>query len=373
MVFSVKKVKTPAEKRQFIRLPWRIYGDSPSWVPPLISEREKFLNPEVNPFFKESEVDLFLVVSSDKTPVGRIALIINHIRNKNFSEQVAFFGMFEVVNDREVSDLLLNTAEIWCREKKIRKLVGPVSLSTNHECGLLIDGFDVPPVIGVPYNPRYYLGFLEGWGLGKSKDLVSLRLDLPCVPEYLESAMSRLRKKERFLVRPICLSKFTEEIDIIWDIYNEAWGDNWGFLPMSKKEFQYIANEMRSFIQPEHCFVSEINGEPVGFSITLPDINAVLKKMNGRLLPFGWIKFLWNRNNITLYRVVALGVKKKYRRLGVDVALYYETYKKFVEKKIEWCDMSWVLEDNKGILAPISRLGGTIYKRHRIYERSFLS
>ena len=372
MVLRVKKVKTPADKNQFIRLPWGIYGDSPSWIPPLISEREKFLNPEVNPFFKESEVDLFLVISSDQTPVGRVALTVNHVHNKTFAEQVGFFGMFEAVNDRQVSDLLLNTAETWCRKKNFNKLVGPVNLSTNHECGLLVDGFDVPPVVGIPYNPRYYLNFLEGWGLSKSKDLVSLRLELPHMPEYLESAMSRLRKKERFSVRPLRLNKFDKEIDTIWNIYNEAWSDNWGFLPMSREEFKYAANQMRSFIQPEFCFISEVKGEPVGFSIALPDINMVLKKMNGRLFPLGWIRFLWNKKNIKLYRVVALGVKKKYRRLGIDAALYYETYKNFVEKKIKWCDMSWVLEDNKDILVPITRLGGTIYKRHRIYERNFL-
>ena len=373
MVFSLKEVKTPADKKQFIRLPWVIYGDSSRWVPPLISERKKFLDPAVNPFFKDSKVDLFLVVSNNRTVVGRIALIENHVHNKKLSQQIGFFGMFEVVNDKQASGLLLDKAEKWCQEKKLNKLVGPVSLSTNHECGLLVDGFDTPPIVGMPYNPRYYLNLFEDWGLKKKKDLISLRMELPKVPEYLESAMLRLKKRKHFMVRPFRLNKFNEEVDAIWHIYNESWVDNWGFIPMSKEEFEYSVNEMRSFFQPEYCFIAEVNGEPVGFSLTLPDINVVLKKMNGRIFPFGWAKFFWNKNNIKLYRVVALGVKKQYRRSGIDVAFYYETYKKFVEKKIKWCDMSWVLEDNKGILSPISRLGGAIYKRHRIYERDLIS
>ena len=373
MVFSVKKVKTPADKNQFIRLPWGIYSDFPFWVPPLISERNKFLNPRINPFLKESEVDLFLVVSGDQKPVGRIAFIINHAHNKIYSERVGFFGMFEAINDKRVSDLLLNTTETWCRKNKLNKLLGPVNLSTNHECGLLVDGFDTPPVIGIPYNPAYYLDLIESWGLSKVKDLLSLRLDLTNIPEYLESGVARLRKRNRFSIRPIRLNEFNEELKKMWEVYNSSWNTNWGFVPMSRAEFEYSANEMRSFIQPEFCLIAEVKGEPAGFSITLPNINAVLKKMNGNLFPFGWARFLWSKGNIKLHRVVALGVKKKYRRIGIDAEFYYKIYQTFLEKKIKWCDISWVLEDNKDMLTPIERIGATIYKRHRIYERNILS
>ncbi|MCH2392725.1 MAG: hypothetical protein MK238_09360, partial [Nitrospinales bacterium] len=229
MALSVKKVKTSTDKNKFIKLPWKIYGDSPLWVPPLISERKKFLDPSVNPFFKDSKVDLFLVISDNQTVVGRVALIENHVFNKELPEQVGFFGMFEVVNDKQASDLLLDKAEQWCREKKFSKLVGPVSFTTNHECGLLVDGFDTPPVIGIPYNPRYYSDLIESWGLGKYKDLVSLRMDLPKMPEYLESVIGRINKRERFTVRPFCLNKFSEDMAAIWSIYNESWANNWGF------------------------------------------------------------------------------------------------------------------------------------------------
>ncbi len=371
MVLRVKKVQTPADKKCFIRLPWKIYGDYPSWVPPLISEREKFLNPEVNPFFKDAEVNLFMVVSGDQIPVGRIALTLNKAYGKFHSERVGFFGMFEAIDDKEVSGMLLNTAENWCREKKLNKLVGPLNLSINHESGLLVDGFDAPPVIGMPYNPPYYIDLIEQWGMCKVKDLVSLKLNLTQIPEYLELGVSRLRKRDRFTVRPIRMNRFNEEADIMWDVYNSAWTANWGFVPMAREEFDYSIKEVKSFIQPEYFLIAEVNGEPAGFSITLPDVNQVLKKMDGSLFPLGWAKFLWNKNKINSYRVIALGVKKKYRRLGIDAVFYYEIYKKFLEKKIKWCDMSWVLEDNKGMLAPLERIGGKIYKRHRVYERSF--
>jgi hypothetical protein len=373
MVFSLKEVKTSTEKNQFIRLPWKIYGDSPMWVPPLISERKRFLDPAVNPFFKDSKVDLFLVVSNDDIVVGRFALIENYIYNKNPSKQIGFFGMFEVINDKQVSDFLFSEAEKWCRKKNFKKLIGPVNFSINHDCGLLVDGFDTPPVIGIPYNFSYYLDLIESFGFRKYKDLVSLKMELPSMPEYLELAMSRIKKRRRFIIRSFCFNKFDEEINSMWKIYNESWKDNWGFIPMSKKEFKYSANEMRAFFHPEYCFIAEVNGETVGFSLTMPDINPILKKMNGRVFPFGWANFLWNKNKLELYRVVALGVNEKYRRLGIDAALYYETYKKFLEKKIKWCDMSWVLEDNQNMLSPIYRLGGAIYKRHRIYERNILS
>jgi hypothetical protein len=373
MVLSIQEVKTATDLKKFIRFPWKVYEDLPLWVPPLISERKKFLDPTVNPFFKDSKVDLFLVTSNKQTVVGRIALIENHAHNETLFDRVGFFGMFEVVNDKQASDLLFDKAAQWCRKNNFSKLIGPVNLSTNHECGLLIDGFDTKPVIGIPYNPYYYSGLFDDWGLIKYKDLVSLRMTLPRVPEYLESAIGRINKRKRFLIRPFRLNDFNKEIEAVWSIYNESWANNWGFIPMSKEEFIYSANEMKYFIRPEYCFIAEISGEPVGFSLTLPDINPVLKKMNGRVFPFGWASFFWGKSNIKLFRVIALGVMTTYRRLGIDAALYHATYNKFIEKKIKWCDMSWVLEDNKGMLEPIYRLGGTIYKRHRIYERNILS
>ena len=205
------------------------------------------------------------------------------------------------------------------------------------------------------------------------KDLLSLKLEMTGIPEYLESAISRLVKRNSFSVRPIRLDRFEEEVDIMWEVYNASWSANWGFVPMSCKEFIFSINEVKLFIKPEYLLIAEVEDKPAGFSLTLPNINQVLRKMNGSLFPFGWATLLRNKNKINSYRVVALGVKKKFRRLGIDAYFYYEIYRQLLAGNIPWVDMSWVLEDNEDILAPIHRIGGTIYKRHRIYERACAS
>jgi GNAT superfamily N-acetyltransferase len=373
MGFELIKVETREDLERFVRLPWKIYKDPSYWVPPLIQERKKFLNPEINPFFEHAEVDLFLALDSDRAPVGRIALI--HDRNYQglHSEAVGMFGMFESIDDPSVSRQLLDKANQWCQERGLTRLMGPMNLSTNHECGLLVEGFDSPTMFGIPYNPEYYGKHFESWGLKKAKDLLAFRLDLVKIPDYLEKAALKLKRRNRFNIRCLDLSRFEKEISILWDIYNSAWDLNWGFIPMTQKEFEFSAREMKAIIQPEFCMIAEVKGEPVGFSLALPDVNQVLKKLDGSLFPFGWAQFLWQKNKIDAYRVLTLGVKKNYRRLGIDAWFYYETYRLFMEKKIKWIEMSWLLEDNKGIVDPMHRIGGEIYKRHRIYERSITS
>jgi len=193
------------------------------------------------------------------------------------------------------------------------------------------------------------------------------------IPDYLEQAAVKLKRRNHFNIRPLNLSRFDQEISVLWDVYNSAWSLNWGFVPMTRKEFEFSIQEVKPIIQPEFCLIAEVKGEPSGFSMAFPDINQVLIEMNGSLFPFGWARFLWKKNKINAYRVPILGVKKKYRRLGIDAWFYYETYRKFLDKKIKWCEMSWLLEDNKSITDPMSRIGGTIYKRHRIYDRIITS
>ena len=357
------KVETPRDLERFVRLPWKIYKDQPCWVPPLIWERKKFLNPDSNPFFEHAEVELFLALDAGQSPVGRIALIHDRNYQELHPEPVGMFGMFESVDDPTISHLLLDKAYQWCQEKGFARLMGPMNLSTNHECGLF----------GIPYNPEYYREHFAAWGLEKAQDLVAMRLDFIKVPDYLERAAVKLKQRNHFTIRCLDLSQFEKELAVLWDIYNSAWSSNWGFVPMTQKEFEFSAREMKSFVQPEFCLIAEVKGEPAGFSLVLPDVNQVLKELDGRLFPFGWARFLWQKNKIDAYRVPMLGVKKKFRRLGIDAWFYYEIYKMFLEKKIEWCELSWLLEDNKSIIDPMHRIGGKIYKRHRIYERSIAS
>ena len=186
-------------------------------------------------------------------------------------------------------------------------------------------------------------------------------------------AAEKLEKRRRFNLRSLNLDRFEEELKVIWEIYNSAWEKNWGFVPMNFKEFKFAAEEVKSFINPEVCLIAEVKGEPAGFSLALPDVNEVLKSLNGNLFPFGWAKFIWKKNKIASYRVLTLGVKKKYRRLGIDAYMYFDLYRKFLKKKVKLCEMSWMLEDNTDILTPLFKIGGTIYKRHRIYEQTFKS
>lgn len=373
MGLKITEAKKPADLDRFIRLPWEVYKNYPCWVPPLVSERKKFLNPKKNPFFDQAEVRLFLAEDDKNIPLGRIALVQDRVYQENHSKSTGIMGMFETVDDENVSRLLFDKAKSWCGEKGFNKLIGPMNLSVNHECGLMVEGFGLRPMPGIPYNPEYYEKHFLKWGFAKSKDLVSLKLDLNGIPDYLSKAADRLAKRGRFKVRLADFSRFEEELEIIREIYGSAWGMNWGAVPMTRKEFAFAAAEMKSFANPEFFLIAEVKGEPTGFALALPDINQALRGLDGRLFPFGWARFLWKKNKIDSYRVLALGVKKKHRRLGIDACMYYKFYKKFLELNIKWCEMSWMLEDNTDILGPVFKIGGTIYKRHRLYERTFSS
>jgi hypothetical protein len=370
MSVRIVEVKSPADLDRFIRLPWKIYKDYPNWVPPLVSERKKFLDPQINPFFDQAEIKLLIAEDNQGTPLGRIALVHDRIYQENHSKTMGILGMFETVDDEIVSRLLFDEARSWCEEKGFDKLIGPMNLSINHECGLMVEGFDLPPMLGIPYNPKYYEKHFQRWGFKKSKDLVSFRLDLIKIPEYLQNAAYKLEKRGRFKVRSLNLSRFDEELKIIWDIYNTAWDLNWGSVPMTHKEFVYSAEEMKPIVNPKYCLIAEVKGEPVGFSLAIPDFNQILIRLDGRLFPFGWAKFLWGKNKIDSCRVLTLGLKKRFRRLGIDAYMYYDTYKNFIRDGVKWCEMSWILEDNKDMMEPMFKIGGNIYKRHRVYERS---
>jgi GNAT superfamily N-acetyltransferase len=370
MTLVLKKVESTEDTNRFIHFPHQIYSSESLWVAPLDSERKKFLSPQINPFFEHAEAEYFLALSTDGKTLGRIAAIVDHDHNRFHKENTGFFGMYECVNDAEVSTLLFNAAEQWCRGKKMDRMRGPFNLSTNHECGLLVENFEDPPVLGIPYNPPYYADLLHQWGLKKTKDLISFNLQLNQIPEYLQRAVSLIQKRNRFTIRCLQMDRFSREIDTLWDIYNSAWEANWGFVPMNRTEFVFAAQEMKPIVDPRVCFIAEMNGEPVGFSLALPDVNQALKPMKGKLFPFGWLKFILGKRRINRFRVITLGVKKQYQRLGIDAYFYYATYKQLMEINIFQVDMSWVLEDNQAIIGPIEKIGGVPYKRHRIYERN---
>ena len=370
MTTVLKKVESSKDIDAFIHFPHELYPDNSPWVAPLDRERKKFLSRETNPFFDHAEVEYFLALSAGGKVLGRIAAIVDHDHNKFHKEDTGFFGMFECINDTTVSSLLLNAAEQWCRNKKMDRIRGPLNLSINHECGLLVENFEDSPVLGITYNPPYYADLLLNQGLQKIKDLVSLDLKLTRIPEYLERAVSLIQKRNRFSIRCLDLNRFDEEMDVLWEIYNSAWENNWAFVPMNYKEFIFTAQEMKPVVDPRLCLIAEVKGEPAGFSLALPDVNQALKPMKGKLFPFGWLKFILGKRRINRSRVITLGVKKQFQRLGIDAFFYHATYKQLMEMGIFRVDMSWVLEDNQAMIGPIEKIGGIPYKRHRLYERN---
>ncbi len=369
MPIELVKVAGPRDLECFIEMPGLLYRNDPHWVSPLKFERKIFFDPAKNPFFDTAEVELYLALQDGK-PVGRIALIDDRTYNEFHNECAGFFGMFECVEDFNVAKLLLDKAFSWSREKKFDCLRGPMNLSTNHECGLLVEGFDSTPTFGMPYNPAFYKDFFEQWGLEKVKDLLSFKLKLDKIPEYLSRATKKIRLRNRFNLRRLDMSRFEEEVQTIWDIYNSAWSRNWGFAPMSEAEFWFAAKEMKKVVNPRYCFIAEVEGQPAGFSLTIPDINPILKSLKGKLFPFGWAQFLYGLRKVKFWRVLTLGVKKQYQRQGIDVLMYHDTFQEFLDNGVPYCEMSWMLEDNEPMLMALRRLGGWEYKRHRIYEVS---
>ncbi len=370
---EIKLIDSPNELYRFIRQPWTIYADDPLWVPPLITERKRFFNPELNPFYRHADVRLYGLYRN-REMIGRISAVVNHNYNEFHLEKAGFFGCFECINDQNAANLLFRAAESFIREKGMTVVYGPASFSSNEEYGLLVEGFDSPPVILMPYNPEYYAGLIEGYGFTKAKDLYALCVDdSQGVPERLVRGTELILKRGNFTIRPFRKDKYDEDIGIVKRIYNAAWEKNWGFVPLTEAEFDHLAKEMKNVLDPDIIFFAEHKGTPVGFSLSLPDMNqALIKIRNGRLFPFGLLKLLWHTRpgKIHRIRVITFGILKEYRNLGLDVALNYHNFVDGMKKGYNWAEMSWVLEDNIAIVRPIERLGGRVYKTYRIYEKS---
>ena len=376
MPIQIEQVQSNEQLRQFIAVPWRVYEHDPNWVPWLYFERLDFFNKKKNPFFEHAEADYFIARRKGEA-VGVIAAILNHRHNEFQQENVAHFGVFEVLNDREAALALLQTACDWARRRGVQRIVGPMNLSTNDECGMLIEGFERPPVVLTTYNPPYYPEFLEQAGFVKAMDLLAWLRDLDDLVENLPPKMHRVigRVKERYglEVRPIDMKRWDAEIENIKRVYNSAWQRNWGFVPMTDGEIEHMATSMKAIIDPALLFMVEHRGDVVGFSLTLPDVNQPL----GRIRPgpsllgsyVGAGRLFLQRYHTDLIRVVALGVMEGFRARGVDALLYYETARAAVHRGYKWAEASWILESNDSMNRAIEMLGADVYKKYRIYEK----
>lgn len=366
---EVIRVEKAKDLNRFIRLPWEIYKNDPNWVPPLIKDVKFKLDRARHPFFDHAKMELFMAIQG-KHVVGRIAVILDERHNEFHQEHTGFFGMFECIENDDVAQALFSTAESWCREEGMDRIRGPVNLSMNDECGFLLEGFDSSPVIMMTYNPKYYLDLSERYGFVKAKDLYAYKKGEVGVVGRIAKLVERVRQHHNVVVRHVDMKRYDEEVGIIKEIYNAAWELNWGFVPMTSRETDLLAKELKPILDPELVLFAEIDGQPVGVSITIPDYNQVLKRLNGRLGPISLLKFLYYRKKIDGVRSIVFGIKKEFRNTGINTLLYYETEMAGCRLGYEWCEMSWNLEDNDLINRFDAAIGGKLYKKYRIVEKS---
>ncbi|MBO8130442.1 MAG: GNAT family N-acetyltransferase [Candidatus Marinimicrobia bacterium] len=370
-MIRVYSVKSRRDLKRFIMLPWKIYKNDRNWVPPLIVDQKELFNRKKYPFFEHSEAEFFLA-ERDGEVLGRIAAIKNNMHLKIYNDGVGFFGFFECTTDQDIAKILFEKAEEWLAERGLKKIRGPANYSINEEIGLLVDDFKSPPVIMMPYNPRYYEILIVSQGYKKIMDLYAYQIvkQFDKVPEELEEKVKKIKERASFVVRKIDMKHLDEEVEKIKEIYNQAWSENWGAVPLTDSEIEHLKNNLKLIVDPDLVFIAERDGKPVGLSLTIPDFNEVLIKMNGRLLPFGIFKLLLNKNKIKGLRTLIMGVLKEYRKIGIDTVFYYETIKNGLEKGYEKCEMSWILETNKLMIWAIENLSmAKRYKTYRIYEK----
>jgi GNAT superfamily N-acetyltransferase len=368
----VTPVRSRKDLRCFLKLPWRIYEGNPLWVPPLLFDLKKLLNPHKHPFHRHAEVQYFLARRGEEV-LGRIAAVVNRQYVQFHGEAVGFFGFFESIDDEQVATALLIEAERWAAARGMKEIRGPMNFSTNEECGLLVDGFQYPPTVMMPYNLPYAARLIEAAGYNKAKDLLAYLIDArddPTPPQRLVRGIERLQQEQHVTIRPIKLRRFRQEVQLILEVYNSAWERNWGFVPMTQAETDALAAQLRMVGDPNLCLLAEVKGETVGFALALPDYNQALRHMNGRLFPFGLFKLLWHKRKINGARVLTLGLKPGFRRSGIDAMLYLRLWEEAPKNGYPLVECSWILEDNWPMRRGLERMGARIYKTYRVYEKT---
>lgn len=371
-VIEIREVQSAGDLKAFIRLPLSLYRNEPYYVPHLLVERKDFFSKKTNPFFQHARVKYFLAFR-DRRPVGRIAGIVNDLHNDFHGEKTGFFGFFDCIDDYEVASRLLSAAADFVKNEGMHIIRGPANFSTNDEVGLLIEGFELMPAFMMTYNPPYYIDIYEKLGLLKVEDLIAYYIDKNNAPsERITRIVEKMRSRGKIKIRTIKMDDFLNELEIIRSIYNGAWSKNWGFVPMTPDEFSHIANDFKKIIDPCLVFIAFVDNEPAGFSLAMPDYNPILKKMNGRLLPFGLLKFLYHtkiQKSITGLRLLTMGVVHKYHNIGLDMIFFVEIYNTGIRRGYHWAELSWILERNILMNKSAVQMGARPYKRYRIYEK----
>ncbi len=372
---SIRPVRTRRELKRFVKVPFRLHRDHPQWVAPLIFERMQFLDRGKNPFFEHAEAEYFLA-ERDGEAVGRITAQIDRCWDETQGGNDAMFGFFETAEDPEVAAALLGAASEWARGKNRNRILGPMDFTTNDEIGLLIEGYERRPMILENWHPPHYLGLIEANGFGKAMDLLMWELQFGDLKEgerfdpAIHAAAEKALRDEGVTIRSISMRNLPDEMRAFSEVYNEAWGDNWGFVPATDAEIEFHAKLLKQVIDEDWAYIAEKDGDPVGAALTLPDVNQALAKLNGRLLPLGWLRFLLAKRKIDQLRVLALGVKHAYRHTGVAAGLYLKHLETAQRPgTIEGGEMGWILETNGPMNRAMEGMGGRVVKKYRVFEK----
>ncbi len=373
---TIRPVRSRRELKRFVKVPFRLHRDHPRWVAPLIFERMQFLNRKKNPYFDHAEAEYF-IAERDGEPVGRITAQIDRRWDEFQGGSDGMFGFFETVDEPEVAAALLGAAENWLRDRGRKRILGPMDFTTNDEIGILIEGYELKPFILENWHPPHYRELLEAAGFGKAMDLLMWELqfgDLKLGERFdpsIHAAAEKALDDEGITIRNISMRNLNEEMRSFAVVYNDAWAANWGFVPPTDAEIVFHAKILKQVIDEDWAFIAEKDGDPVGAALTLPDVNQVMAKLNGRLFPFGWLRFLLAKRKIDQLRVFALGVKRDYRHSGVAAGLYLKHLKTAAQPgAIKGGEMGWILETNEPMNRAMEGMGGKVVKRYRVYERT---
>lgn len=372
---SIRPVRSRRDLKRFVKVPFHLHRESPQWVAPLIFERMEFLDRRKNPYFEHAEVEFF-IAERDGEPVGRVSVQVDARWDEFQGGRDALFGFFEAAEDPEVAAALFDAARDWARGKGRERILGPMDFTTNDEVGVLIEGFEMQPMILEPWHPPYYRELIEAQGLGKAMDVLMWELNFGDLKDgerfdpKIHTAAEKALREEGIEIRNMRKRDMGNEVRRFMEVYNEAWGDNWGFVPITDAEADFQAKNLKQVIDEDWAYMAEKDGEVVGAALTLPDINQVMAKLNGRLLPFGWLRFLLGKGRIDRLRVFALGVKHDYQHTGVGAGLYLKHLETAARPgAIKGGEMGWILETNEAMNRAMEGMGGKIVKRYRLFEQ----
>jgi hypothetical protein len=371
----VVAVKTAGDLRRFIKVPWRIYANEPNWVPPLLVEQRHLLTRK-NPFFEHARAQYWIAYRGAQL-VGRISAQVDDLHIERYEDATGHFGLLEAIDDGEVFASLLAAAESWLREQGMQRVIGPFNLSINGDIGLLVDGFDTPPMFLMSHGHPYYDARITARGYRKTKDVVAYLLD-PTLkpPSVMVEAARRADSSGRIRIRPMRMAQLRDELKILSDVFNDAWSENWNFVPFTPAEFDDLGSSLKLFVPPEFVQIAEVDGQPAAMIVIVPNVGECIGDLDGRLLPFGWARLLWRlkRRGPRSARVALLGVRKEYHRSMMATALTFglinAVRQPILDRHIERLELSWTLEDNHPMRRIKECLGARKYKTYRLYEKT---